>query len=203
MNVPLKLVVQIFCGALCFVTLQAQDAALPSMDEALPTQTPVPSPTATPSPSPSPSASITIPQLIPTPRSSPNQSRAAAVRAAISAVPALSQLDEMFKQTPMGKDAEELRLHLRSRELQNRIANDPEIVAAKASIKTATTDLEKRERLRRYYEIYYGRMHALASSADLKKYVDAMKATHLKALEQPRVRPTLSPEPSMTEESEN
>jgi hypothetical protein len=207
MNVPLKLIVQIFCGGLCFINLRAQDAALPSMDEALPAQTPTPSPTATvssspsQSPAPSPSASITIPQLLP--RSSPNQSRAAAVQAAIAAVPALSQLDGMFKQTSLGKDAEEFRLHARSRELQNQIANEPEIVEAKAAIKTAPTDMEKRKRLRRYYEMYYGRMHALANSADLKKYVDALRADHLKALEQPRVRPAPSPEPSVTAGGEN
>ena len=109
----------------------------------------------------------------------------------------------MFKQTSMGKEAEEFRLHARSRELQNQIANEPEIVETKAAVKTASTDLEKRERLRRYYEIYYGRMHALASSADLKKYVDAMKAAHLKALEQPRVRPVPSREPSVTAGDEN
>ena len=207
MNLRPILILQILCGALCFVNLRAQDAALPSMDEGLPAQTPTPSPMATVSSSPSrspvpyPSASITIPQLLP--RSSPNQARAAAVQAAIAAVPALSQLDEMFKQTSMGKEAEEFRLHARSRELQNQIANEPEIVEAKAAIKTAPTDLEKRDRLRRYYEIYYGRMHALASSADLKKYVDALKAAHLKALEQSRVRPAPSPEPSVTAGGEN
>ena len=144
---------------------------------------------------------MTIPQLLP--RSSSNQSRAAAVQAAIAAVPALSQLDEMFKQTSMGKEAEEFRLHAGSRELQNRIENEPEIVEARAAIKTAATDLEKRKRLRRYYEIYYGRMHELASSADLKKYVDARKADHLKELEQPRVRPAPSPEPRVTGGDEN
>ena len=104
----------------------------------------------------------------------------------------------------MGKDAEELRLHVQARELQNRIANDPEIVAAKAVIKSAPTDLEKRERLRRYYELFYGRMHAMAGSTGLKTYIDAMKVKHLKALEQPRVRPVSSPERGgVTEKSEN
>ena len=122
--------------------------------------------------------------------------------AAASAVPGIAQLDEMFKQTPMGKDAEELRLHVQTRELQNRIANDPQVVAAKAAIRTATTDLEKRERLRRYYEITYGRMHAMASSAPLKKYIDALKAKHLSALDQARVRPAAPAEPQTTEAGE-
>jgi hypothetical protein len=207
MNLRPILILQILCGALCFVSVRAQDAALPSMDEGLPAQTPTPSPTATVSPSPSrapapsPSASVTIPQLLP--RSSANQSRAAAVQAAIAAVPALSQLDETFRQTSLGKDAEEFRLHARTRELQNQVANEPEIMEAKAAIKTAPTDMEKRKRLRRYYEMYYGRMHALANSADLKKYVDTLKADHLKVLEQPRVRPTPPPVPSATAGDEN
>jgi hypothetical protein len=207
MNLRPILILQIFCGALCFASLRAQDAALPSMDEGLPAQTPTPSPTAIASPSPSlpsapsPSASITIPQLIP--RSSPNQSSAAAVQAAIAAVPALSQLDETFKQTSLGKDAEEFRLHARTRDLQNQIANEPEILEAQAAVKSASTDLEKRKRLQRYYEIYYGRMHALASSADLKKYVDGLKETHVKTLAQPRVRPAPSPGPSATAGGEN
>jgi hypothetical protein len=201
MNVPLKLIVQFFCGALCFVTVYAQDAALPSIDEGLPTQTPSTSLTATPSPSPS----STPPEFLPTPRPSPaTGSRTAAVRSAMAAVPGVAQLDEMFKQTSLGKDAEELRLHVQTRELENRIANDPEIVASKAAAKTAPTDLEKRERLRRYYELYYGRMHAMAGSTGLKTYIDAMKVRHLKALEQSRVRPISSPERGgLTEESEN
>jgi hypothetical protein len=207
MNLRPILILQILCGALCLASLRAQDATLPSMDEGLPAQTPTPNPTAiispapSQSPAPSPSASITIPQLLP--RSSPNQLRAAGVQAAIAAVPALSQLDETFKQTSLGKEAEEFRLHAKTRELKNQLANEPEIVEAKAAIKTAPTDLEKRKRLRRYYEIYYGRMHALANSADLKKYVDSLEADHLKVLEQPRVRPAPSPEPSATAGDEN
>jgi len=60
----------------------------------------------------------------------------------------------------------------------------------KEASKTARTDLEKRERLRDYYEIYYGRMRALAGPTDLKNYIETMKAAHLKTLSQPRVRPT-------------
>ncbi|MEY2480220.1 MAG: hypothetical protein QOI04_1147 [Verrucomicrobiota bacterium] len=140
-----------------------------------------------------------------TPQLSPVlESRSEAVRAAAAAaIPGIAQLDEMFKQTPMGKEAEELRLHVQARELQNRIANDPQIVAAKAAIDSASTDLEKRERLRRFYEISYGRMHAMARSAALKKYVDAVKARHLSALEQPRVRAAASVQPETTEPGED
>jgi len=117
-------------------------------------------------------------------------------------VPELSQIDEIFRQTSLGKEADERRLHIEWRQLANRVATDPDIVAAKKSAEVARTDLEKRERLRTYYNVYYGKMRALASSAELKTALDALKSEHLTHINQPRVRhwtdgalPTPTPEP--------
>jgi hypothetical protein len=116
-------------------------------------------------------------------------------------VPELSQIDEVFKRTSLGKEADERRLHLEWRQLANRVVNDPEIVAAKKSAESARTDLEKRERLRTYYNTYYGKMRGLASSAAMKATLDAMKNEHLSHINQPNVRhltdeslPTPTPE---------
>jgi hypothetical protein len=108
----------------------------------------------------------------------------------IPEVPELSQLDQVFKQTSLGKAADQYRLRIQWRGLENRVVHEPAVMAAKAAAESARTDLEKRERLRDYYNIYYGRMRALASSAELKSALDTFKAEHLKLLDQPRVRPT-------------
>jgi hypothetical protein len=116
----------------------------------------------------------------PTPAPSPS---------AIPEVPELSQLDQAFKQSSLGKAADEYRVRVEWRRLQNRVVDEPDIVAAKAAAQSARTDLEKRDRLRDYYNIYYGRMRALASSDEMRKALDSFKAEHLKLLDQPRVRP--------------
>ena len=106
-----------------------------------------------------------------------------------TAIPDLSQVDEIFKQTSLGKEADERRLHIEWRELANRVVNNPDIAAAKAAAESARTDLEKRQRLRYYYNIYYGRMAVHASNAEMKAALDKSKAEHLALLYQPRVRP--------------
>jgi hypothetical protein len=103
-------------------------------------------------------------------------------------VPERSEIDQAFKQTSLGKEADVSRLHLEWRQLANRMVNDPEIVAAKKSAAAARTDLEKRERLRTYYNLYYGKMRALASSSEMKNALDALKTEHLSHINQPRVR---------------
>ncbi len=139
---------------------RAQDAAPATVDLQ---STPPPLPVETPSgPTPSPST----PQL-----------------------PDLSRLDEAFKRTSIGKAADENRQRIEIRSLQNRIADDPDIVAAKKNAEAAHTDLEKRERLREYYQLSYGRMRRFASSEGTRKALDEDEAAHLKLLAQPRVRP--------------
>jgi hypothetical protein len=103
-------------------------------------------------------------------------------------VPELSQLDEAFKQPSLGKEADERRVHIEWRHLKNQVANDPSVRAAEAATHTAHTDLEKRQRLRAYYDVYYGRMSALASTPEMKLALESLKNTHVGSTTQPRVR---------------
>ena len=161
---------------------------------------PLPAKTETPNPSPSPAGTrpqLNIPEIPlsvepPTlvPDSSPTTPRHPSVSALGQTAPALSQLDAAFQKSPLAKAAEEQRLHLEWRQLQNRAAHDPEVVAAKAATTTAKTDLEKRARLRAYYNVYYAHMQALASSPEIKRYLDGKKAAVLESLAQHRVRPS-------------
>jgi hypothetical protein len=116
-------------------------------------------------------------------------------------LPELSKLDEAFKQTSLGKDADEYRMRVELRRLQNEAASDPAVIAAKSSAEAVRTDLEKRQRLRNYYNLFYDRMRARASGEEMRKTLDLEKYGHLKMLDQPRVRhatdaalPTPSPE---------
>jgi hypothetical protein len=104
-------------------------------------------------------------------------------------VPELSRLDEAFKKSSIGKAADEFRQRVEIRKLQNRVAMEEPVMAARRAADQSTTDLQKRERLREYYDIYYGRMRRLASDDETRKALDDLKATHVKLLEQPRVRP--------------
>jgi hypothetical protein len=111
-------------------------------------------------------------------------------------LPELSELDQAFKKTTLGKEADEQRMRIKLRELENRAANDPAVIAAKAAANTAPTDLEKRERLRYYYNLCYGRMAAEADSPDVKAAVERSKVEHIALLSQPRVRPGSGESPS-------
>jgi hypothetical protein len=110
-------------------------------------------------------------------------------------LPEISQLDQNFsKPRSLGKAADEARVHIEWRQLKNRTVNDPAVQAAKAFAQAARTDLEKRNRLRNYYNIYYERMDALATTPELKLALQALKTSHQGALDQPRVRPSPTPE---------
>ncbi len=113
-------------------------------------------------------------------------------------LPELKQLDDSFKPKSLGKAADELEVHALWRQLKNRTVNDPEVQAAKKYAQSARTDLEKRNRLHDYYEIYYKRMSALATTPELKVALQALKDVHQGMLAQPRVRPSPTPEPSGT-----
>jgi hypothetical protein len=119
-------------------------------------------------------------------------------------LPEISQLDQNFsKPRSLGPQADELRVHKEWRQLKNRTVNDPEVQAAKVYAQSARTDLEKRNRLRNYYNIYYERMSALATTPELKLALQALKTSHQGLLAQPKVRPTPdtstpSPTPSGT-----
>jgi hypothetical protein len=114
-------------------------------------------------------------------------------------LPELKELDESFKPKSRGKEADALQMHVLWRQLKNRTVNDPDVQAAKKYAQAARTDLEKRNRLRSYYEMYYQRMSALATTPELKVALQALKGVHQNMLDQPRVRPTPTPEFSGTQ----
>jgi hypothetical protein len=176
--------------------LRAQEPPLPAKTE---TPTPSPSPAGTRPQLDIPDIPMTVepPKLVPDAPDSP-VSRRGSSPAASKAAPALSQLDAAFQKSPLAAAAEEQRLHLEWRQLQNRTAHDPEVVAAKEATTKAKTDLEKRVRLRAYYTIYYAHMEALASTPEIKNYLEARKNEVLNGLAQPRVRPTPKPHPTPT-----
>jgi hypothetical protein len=105
-------------------------------------------------------------------------------------LPELKQLDETFKPPSLGTDAEATKLRVEWRQLRNRTVNDPEVQAAKAFALAARTDLEKRNRLREYYNVYYQRMSALTTNVEIKLALEGFKTGHQGMLAQPRVRPT-------------
>lgn len=109
-------------------------------------------------------------------------------------LPELKQLDQNFKPPSLGAQGDESKLHLEWRQLKNRTVNDPEVQAAKKYAQAARTDLEKRNRLRDYYNVYYQRMSVLATNADLKGALERYKVMHQVSLLQPRVRPSPTPE---------
>jgi hypothetical protein len=113
-------------------------------------------------------------------------------------VPELSQLDEMFKQTSMGKAADAQRLRVEWRQLKNKVVNDPDLIAIKRAAEAARTDLEKREKLRAYYKLYFARVRQFPMSPEMKQHVDAMQALQLGLTAQSRVRPSPTATPAET-----
>src|SRR5712692_86112 len=58
-------------------------------------------------------------------------------RAQPEKLPELSQLDEVFKQTSMGKAADAQRLRVEWRQLQNKVVNDPDLITTKHAAEAA------------------------------------------------------------------
>jgi hypothetical protein len=113
-------------------------------------------------------------------------------------VPELSQLDDMFKQTSMGKAADTKRLRVEWRQLKNKVVNDPDLILIKRAAETARTDLEKRDKLRAYYKLYFARIRQFPMSPEMKQYVDTMQAAQLGLTAQSRVRPSPTASPATT-----
>ncbi|HEX4667257.1 MAG TPA: hypothetical protein VH207_11710 [Chthoniobacterales bacterium] len=135
-----------------------------------------------------PSPSATVPDVEPPSLIPPNILPAPASLPQIPAAPDLGQLNDVFKQTSLGKAADEHRLHLQMSQLETRIRNDDDLHGLKTAAKEAPTDLERRRRLRTYYKLYYRKLRALASTPDLKAYLATQEAAHELSLLQPRVR---------------
>jgi hypothetical protein len=125
-----------------------------------------------------------LPEASPTPALPPNGPE----------LPDLKQLDETFKPPSLGTDADATKMRVEWRQLRNRTVNDPAVRIAKAYALSARTDLEKRQRLREYYSVYYQRMSALTNDAGIKLALEAFRNNHQSVLAQPRVRPTPIPE---------
>ena len=134
-------------------------------------------------PSPSPTVPIEPPSLIP-----PNILPAPSSLPPIPAVPELELLNSFFKTTSLGKAADEHRLHLQMAALETQIRNDEDLHALKELALRAPTDLERRHRLKNYYQLYFGKLRARSTTAELKAYLDAQEASHESTLLQPRVR---------------
>src|SRR4051794_8966640 len=75
-------------------------------------------------------------------------------------LPELSALDQAFNQTSLGKESDELRTRIALRDLQNQVERNPDVIAAREAAASARTDLDKRDRLREYYELKYSLMSA-------------------------------------------
>jgi len=158
---------------------QAQSSPSPDDHSAQPANTQMTLPTA----SPSATVSIEPPSLIP-----PNILPAPDSLPKIPATQELQQLNEFFKKTSLGKVADEHRLQLQMVALETRIRNDEDLYALKATALKASTDLERRHWLKSYYELYFKKLRALATTPDLKAYLDAHEASRKLSLLQPHVR---------------
>ncbi|HEX4631392.1 MAG TPA: hypothetical protein VH188_10545 [Chthoniobacterales bacterium] len=155
---------------------------------------PLPELSGTPAPTPSARPELNIPdipiEVEPSPlvpNTSPKPKKT---------LPSIQELDTAFQHSSLGAAVEEQRLHLEWRKLQNRVIDDPEVIAAKKVIARARTDLEKRELRRAYYKILYAHMQALAETPEVKAYLEQKKNDSLGALAQPSLRPNPTPRPS-------
>jgi hypothetical protein len=136
-------------------------------------------------PSPSPTVPIEPPSLIP-PNILPGPGAGS-----LPQIPGgldLQRLNDLFKQTSLGKASDEARLHLQMVQLEARIRNDDDLHVARATADEMGTDLEKRHRLKAYYNLYYNKLRALTTAPDLKAYLDLQEAAHVGVLLQPKVR---------------
>ena len=147
-------------------TARAQSSPPPDESPAQTANTQAAASTASPSPTvPIEPPSLIPPNILPAPDSLPK----------IPAAHELQQLNAFFKQTSLGKAADEHRLHLQMVALETRIRNDEDLHALKATAMKAPTDLERRHWLKGYYQLYYKKLRALATTPDLKAYLDAGK----------------------------
>ncbi len=162
-------------------TVRAQSSPSPA---ATPTAvSSVATPTVDSTPAPAPSAAVEPPSLIP-----PNILPPPASFPQMPSAPEIEQLNTLFKQSSLGKKADEHRLHVQMADLKAQIRNDKDLHASLAVANSAPTDLERRHRLRVYYQLYYGKLRNLADTPDLKAYLAAQGAAHELVLLQPKVR---------------
>jgi hypothetical protein len=179
-----------FLSAIIATTLLSWSASVFAQEPPLPAATETPAASASVRPQlniPEIPLSVEPSPLVPSDSPAPKKS-----------APPIADLDAAFQHSSLGQAAEEYRLHIEWRQLQNRSAHDPEVMAAKAAAAAARTDLDKRTLLRAYYKLWYAHMEALAATPDVKAYLERMKKGALDGLAQPHVRPEPTPQPSAT-----
>ncbi len=150
--------------------LHAQQTPAPPPQSVSPTPA---APVATPPPP------ILAPDELPLPKEKPDPTLS---------VPSIPQLDQGFQKTPLGPLAEGQQQHIAWRRLLNQTQNDPALRSIRQEADAAPTDLEKRLRLERYYNVLYRKMTARATP-EMKPYLDTQKRAALSALTQAKVRP--------------
>ncbi len=161
-------------------TVRAQEVALPerATDDGT---TPLPA-TTTPSRTPSsPPPQLIPPDVLPMPDPSAPPGTA-------PGLPAVQQLDEELKPKPLSQESENYRLHVEWRKLRNQATNDPGVKAARAATERARNDVERRQLLANYFNVYFDKMIAIGPP-EMKAYLDDRRREHLRSLPQPRVRP--------------
>ena len=79
-------------------------------------------------------------------------------------------------------------MHLQMSALEVHIRNDADLHEARAFADRAHTDLERRHRFKTYYQLYFKKLIALASTPELQAYLRAREASQESSLLQPRVR---------------
>ena len=84
--------------------------------------------------------------------------------------------------------SDELQKRIRFREVKTRAFNDPAVRAEWDRAQVARTDYEKREALKSYYKLLFGRMRRIDGS--LKNQVAASEERMLRRLRQTRIDPT-------------
>ena len=174
MRYPLLICAGVFLGSVA--VFAQQDAPLPEPE--IPGTTPVEQPF--PSPLASPPRQLIPPDVLP-------PSKPAATSPNVTTIP---QLDAELARGPVNAAAHATQLQIGWRELRNRVANNADLKEKLRLAEAARTDLKKRQLLGLYYEAYFGRMMALASTPELKNYLEAEKDERLKTLAQPRTRPS-------------
>ena len=172
-----------------FVLIMTLGAALVPAQEP-----PLPQSSGTPAPTPSARPELNIPDIPMTvepsplvPNTSPGPKKT---------LPSIQELDTAFQHSSLGAAVEEQRLHLEWRKLQNRVSNDPDVVATKKAIDRARTDAEKRDLMRAYYKTLYAHMQALAETPEIKAYLEQKKNGAIGGLAQPHIRPEPTPHAS-------
>ena len=135
---------------------------------------------------PSPSVVPVEPPSIIPPNTLPGPG--AATLPQIPSAPELQQLSDLFKQSSLGKEGDEHRLHVEMASLKVLLRNDADLHRLRAAADLARTDLERRHAFRAYYEFYYGKLISRAQTPELQAYLKEQRAAHELTLLQPRVR---------------